>query len=262
MWQNQNRETTKNRKKDLPETERKMKTDLNMNTDTETSVLFIGNSYTFYNDLEALVANVAASTGRTVRAERVVKGGHTLPKMNDPADETGAKVEEKLAGPERFDAVFLQDHSCGPIRDREGFFRAVRELSAKWKAKGARVLLYETWGRKDGSEVLDELGMTSEEMTKALAQTYREAGNAFSLEVSPVGEAFRDVYISHPEIGLYDQDRSHPSPAGSYLAALCHYGALFGVSPVGVPYRFGTASESEAHILQAAAEKALGRRLF
>ena len=34
-----------------------------------------------------------------------------------------------------------------------------------------------------------------------------------------------------PEIGLYDPDKSHPSYAGSCVAALCHYKTVFGEMP-------------------------------
>lgn len=52
--------------------------------------------------------------------------------------------------------------------------------------------------------------------------------------VSAVGPAFLDVYTNHPEINLYNADNSHPSVAGSYLAALCHYAAIYGLSPLGL----------------------------
>ena len=38
-----------------------------------------------------------------------------------------------------------------------------------------------------------------------------------------------------PEPELYFSDGSHPSPAGSYLAACTFYATLFHASPVGLP---------------------------
>jgi len=35
---------------------------------------------------------------------------------------------------------------------------------------------------------------------------------------------------------LYDPDRSHPSYAGSYVAALCVFTALFGADPTMITY--------------------------
>jgi hypothetical protein len=66
-----------------------------------------------------------------------------------------------------------------------------------------------------------------------------------------------DVYTNHPEIELYHEDKTHPSAAGTYLAALCHYAKLYRKSPIGVSYRFGVENEEEALILQKAAHKAV-----
>src|SRR5207248_894005 len=68
---------------------------------------------------------------------------------------------------------------------------------------------------------------------RALTEAYVAIGAELGARVVPVGvawEQFRSVYVD-PD--LYDADGSHPSPAGSYLAACTFLGALFGKSPVG-----------------------------
>ena len=75
--------------------------------------------------------------------------------------------------------------------------------------------------------------------------------------LSPVGSAFYDVYTNHPEIELYNEDKSHPSLAGSYLAALCHYAAVWGKSPIGVRFVPRGISAQDALILQTAAHQAV-----
>jgi hypothetical protein len=66
---------------------------------------------------------------------------------------------------------------------------------------------------------------------------YVAVGNALSALVIPVGLAFEEAYRRHPELKLHKAyDGSHPSLAGSYLAAATCYAALYGKSPVGNGY--------------------------
>jgi len=52
-----------------------------------------------------------------------------------------------------------------------------------------------------------------------------------------VGPAWMLVREKRPELELYISDGSHPSAAGSYLAACTFYATLFRASPVGLPAR-------------------------
>ena len=61
--------------------------------------------------------------------------------------------------------------------------------------------------------------MTSQEMTDSLAAAYDRAGEMFGIPVVHVGKAFVAYRQNHPEEELYDPDLSHPSLAGSCLAA-------------------------------------------
>jgi hypothetical protein len=56
----------------------------------------------------------------------------------------------------------------------------------------------------------------------------------------------------HPD--LYDADGSHPSIAGSYLAACVLFATLFGESPAGIGGEVPALSRSAIELLQRAAE--------
>ena len=219
-------------------------------------VLFVGNSYTYFNELWDHFAAIADSMGYRVQVDHVTKGGYRLCQMNDPENEYGARVAQKLRD-NPYEVVFLQEQSHTPVSDRESFLTATRELCQKVRAVGARPILYQTWGRKEGNAILEKFGWTPEGMSRALAAAYRAAGEETFATVSPVGDAFLDVYKNHPEIDLYHADKTHPSAAGTYLAALCHFATLYRVSPVGVPYVFGVESAEETEILQRAAHRAV-----
>lgn len=221
-----------------------------------TRILFIGNSYTFYNQLWDVFAEIARGEGHPVSVDEVTKGGYRLAQMNDPSNEYGAQIAQKLSN-HSYDIVFLQEQSLNPILNSKQFNTSVRALSEKIRAIGAKPVLYETWGRKTGHEALEQNGWTTETMTSLLASAYHKIGKECDVEVSPVGEAFYEVYSKHPEIELYHADMTHPSPAGTYLAALCHYATVFQKSPIGVTYIFGVEALEHAAILQAVAHKAV-----
>lgn len=222
------------------------------------SVLFIGNSYTYCNDLPSLFGEIARSRGYELQVRSVTKGGHTLEGHADPADECGAKLEALLQS-ERFDAVFLQEFSVRPaLDDKTPFFNAVRTLCARLRRTGdVRILLYQTWGRKEPCETLDAHGWTNREMTLRLAAAYEKIAAEQGCLVSPVGTAFYAVHTRHPEIALYTEDCSHPSLTGSYLAALCHFASLYADSPLDVDYAPAGVDSAEAVLLRQAAAEAV-----
>ena len=192
-------------------------------------ILFVGNSYTYFNRMPDTLASVARAEGMDWQVESVTKGGWFLSRFADPEDVMHAPLSEKLA--ETWDAVLLQEQSCCPAADRPRFLGGVRDVCALMQQKPARLLMYVTWGRADGSPKLEELGLTRLSMTAALHDAYAEAAAECGASLSDVGGAFAYVRENCPEIGLYNDDLSHPSPAGSYLAALIHFASLSGRLP-------------------------------
>ncbi len=199
------------------------------------SVLFIGNSYTYYNEMPTkFFKEIGRQNGIDIEVTSIVKGGWTLEKHADTNDEYGAQValalDEKNVG--KYDYVILQEQSLRPARDdgRELFFVAVRELVKKIRAIGATPVLYSTWGRRRDHQKLVEFGFTHESMMWRLASAYGYMGRELDVAVANVGFAFGDIYRNHEaEINLYHTDGTHPSPVGSFVASLTLYSKIFGV---------------------------------
>jgi PKD repeat protein len=63
--------------------------------------------------------------------------------------------------------------------------------------------------------------------------------NDFKTAVAPVGVAWKKVRQDFPGINLYDPDQSHPSVAGSYLAACVFYSNIFKKTSVGSTHLAG-----------------------
>lgn len=182
-------------------------------------ILFVGNSYTYYNDMpQQIFAPKAAAAGLSAEVTAVTKGGWTLSKFADPEDEEGKRLRAVVAG-QHYDYVVLQEQSCRPVVNSEKFFEGVAGVKELLSKQADRFFLYATWGRKPGNEKLQELGLTNEEMTEQLAAAYEEAGKRFDMPVAHAGKAFADYRAKNPDVELYNPDGSHPSEKGSEIAA-------------------------------------------
>ncbi|MBE6536994.1 MAG: hypothetical protein E7673_03470 [Ruminococcaceae bacterium] len=223
--------------------------------DERVSVYFLGNSYTNYNDMSGTFGQIASSMGIDVEVTKRTKGGWHLWKYANKNDTGGELFYQDLEAYD-FDYAFLQDGSTQTLAAIAEFYDGVRLVGELLENDGAEILLYQTWGRKEGHAVLETYNHTPESMARFVAAAYEAIAAETGYTLSPVGSAFFDVYTNHPEIELYDPDLTHPSPTGSYLVALCHYATLFGRSPIGVKYTAGLDAET-ALILQTAAYNAI-----
>ena len=211
-------------------------------------VLFVGNSYTYANDLPGTVADLIRAGGTPVEVASVAVGGATL------SDHAASSETDGAMASRRWTDVVLQDQSLLPASAAyraSAFIPAARTLAARASSAGARVLLFETWAHRDGwpEEGIDGF----DAMQSAIDRAYAEAGTATGATVVPVGAALRAALAADPGLQLWQADGSHPAPAGTYLAACVFYTSLTARSPVGLPARLGV-GDDVARELQGIAE--------
>lgn len=192
------------------------------------NILFIGNSYTYYNDLPLVFSGIANDNGKNVKVSSVTFGGAMLHQFVDGENEF-AKQLDVLIQKNKFDVCILQEQSILPIVNYELFETGVKKLIEKLKPVVEKFVLYATWGRKEGSETLTQFGWTTESMTKLLAEAYEKAGTEVGASVAYVGYDFAKV--DSREIDLYNPDLTHPSYKGSCLAGLRLYKTIFDSYP-------------------------------
>jgi hypothetical protein len=199
-------------------------------------VLFVGNSYTYVNDLPKMVSQLAAADGRRLEAETDAPGGMTLVQHSKNAH----TVERIQKG--HWNWVVLQDQSQTPAFPAQqlqtAFYPGVRTLNTAVLAAGAKPLLYMTWGHKDG----DPGNFPRDNYTAMqlrLRHGYENIARPLSIRVAPVGLAWQSVVGEQPALALWQGDGSHPTPIGTYLAACVIYQCLFNRSPVGNTFTAG-----------------------
>lgn len=218
--------------------------------------LFIGNSYTHYNDMpEQIFAKILKAAGYKATVTRITKGGWYLIDSAKSTDEVGSKVESALKLRD-YDYIVLQEQSTCPAAMPAKFYTGVRNLVEKVRADGATPILYGTWGRKEGHSVLKNNGWTNESMTWMISAAYEAIGAELGVDVAYAGLAFYDVYTNNKNINLYDEDLTHPNATGSYLAAMTIFAKITGVDPTTVDYNANLTDEAAA-VLKEAARKAV-----
>lgn len=223
----------------------------------EYSILFVGNSYTYYYEMpEEIFAGIAESAGYNFTVKSLTKGGWDLIRDSSAEDDLGALVDAELKET-KYDYVVLQEQSTNPALDRGKFYDGARLVCEKVRNNGASPVLYSTWGRKEGSPDLEANGLTNETMTWKIAAAYEAIAEELKARVAHVGLAFYDVNTNGADgIKLYDNDMSHPSYKGSYLAALTIFAKITGVDPTTVEFR-GNCPAAVAEMLREAARKAV-----
>ncbi|MBI2395846.1 MAG: hypothetical protein HYV09_40150 [Deltaproteobacteria bacterium] len=191
---------------------------------SERRVLFIGNSYTFVNDLPAMLAQLSESSGVAprLRTESVTVGGATL-EDHWKGGAAPARIDEKT-----WYAVVLQGQRVEPIYPGASFVTYAQKLAERATAAAARPVFYGTWARAAGDAVFAESwsGGTPDAMQDRLTAAYVGAATTTKAALAKVGEAFRSSLKERPALALHQADRSHPTVAGTYLAACVFYGVL------------------------------------
>jgi hypothetical protein len=214
---------------------------------TCTRVLFIGNSYTYVNDLPTVFAELARSGGHRVETSMVAAGGLTLA-QHAASPQTGAAL--KSSAP---DVVVLQEQSQVPASAAARFsqmYPAAHSLVAEIETAGARPILFLTWAHRDG---WPEGGLADfRAMQASIDDGYLELARQLGVPVAPVGYAWEAVRARAPGLALWQDDGSHPSATGTYLAACVFYAAIIRESPVGLKWR-GALAEADASLLQSVA---------
>lgn len=202
------------------------------------SVLFIGNSYTYVNDLPSLFANLSAAMGKTTTVDSRTQGGATFSVHANNASSYD-KINERA-----WDYVVLQGQSQEPSFpdnqvDQQSIPPAMQLADSVYANHFcSELMLFMTWGYVNGDAQWAPIS-TYEGMQQRLRDGYSRIADSCQASVAPVGMAWKYTREHYPTINLYSADGSHPSLEGSYLAACTFYAAIFRESPVGASYTAG-----------------------
>ncbi len=222
--------------------------------DTPRRVLFVGNSYLYYNDsmhnhVRRLALAADPVTAKSFQYKSATIGGaplghHNMEHLTEPG---------KLGIKEPFELVIMHGNSTDALSDasRSGFRGKAMEFNDVIVRRSGKVALYMTPAHIKPSK------SASPDMLRKTEEMYVSGGNEINALVIPSGLAFEEAYRQRPDIKLHqDYDGSHPTLIGTYLAACTIYASVYGKSPVGNSYDYyGKVSKEDAAFLQKVAEE-------
>jgi hypothetical protein len=211
-------------------------------------VLFIGNSYTYVNDLPGIVQALADSAGgEHLAVETVAEPDYAL--VDHLAE--GTALREIAKGGWAF--VVLQQGPSSIEVNRDTLRLAVKTFARLIAAAGGKPALFSAWPTADRRI----------DFARAI-ESYKLAAGDVGGVFLPVASAWLAAWERDSTLALYAADGLHASPIGSYLSALVIYGRLMDHAAAGLPRSLRLRSgntivvdAATARILQQAADAAL-----
>jgi hypothetical protein len=195
----------------------------------EIHVLFVGNSFTYFNNMPRLVEAISESVdGPRIKTEMVAIGGARLEDLWKQGSALAAIRKQ------HWDYVVMNEQSAlgggivngeKRIGDPANFFKYAAMFDAEIQKSGGKTVVLMTWKDKnDPNRVQDELDTAFFAFGEKML---------YQIMLSPVSRAWRITNREAPEINLYFDDNHHPSKEGSYLLACVVYVTITGCKPTG-----------------------------
>jgi Putative metal-binding motif/SprB repeat/Secretion system C-terminal sorting domain len=200
------------------------------------SALFVGNSYTMFNDMPKMVANIADSKGDTLSWVMSVRGGYSL-----KSHLTRQDLYTQL-GNKQFDNVILQElHILTGYPDSIFKVESIPYIKAmknivRFYQPCANIYFTIPWAKRNGNSVdcpTDYIQCTYDGIYDRSLINFQNVKDSLNQPVIPLTVIWNRVRENYPWIYLYTNDSYHPNVLGSYLVACVNYAIIFHKSPIG-----------------------------
>lgn len=193
-------------------------------TKTEYKVLFVGNSFTYYNGgvdfhLQKMLNADGSPDSVKYVIQEIASGSYTLQAHYEDQN-TLDKIRNN-----NWNIVVLQEQSTRPVNNPDLFSEYASYLDFEIKKVNAKTVLYMTWATKYQPGDID-----------AISASYNSVGLDLNALVVPVGQVWEYALVNSPGIELYIEDFKHPTLSGTYLTACVFFYSLFDRNPVDNKY--------------------------
>ncbi|NCT09070.1 MAG: hypothetical protein GW772_03180 [Flavobacteriia bacterium] len=188
-------------------------------------VLFVGNSFTYYNNLPQVVSAMAKSQDIIIETKHSTVGGSSLENHWKGERGTQTRVMIEL---EKWDYVVFNNHSLSAINKPTDFIEYGKKFAELVRTKGAEPIFMMTWAYKSNPLMLPEI----EKMYKTLCDQTKS-------DFVPGGPLFASSLNYRPDLELF-HDNIHPSSNGTYLLGLAFYKYFTGKSVNTIPTNIAT----------------------
>jgi hypothetical protein len=198
-------------------------------------VLFVGNSYTYFENLPQVVSVISDQTDTKLVTEKITLGGAKLSEHWN--GERGLKTKEIIRDG-GYDIVVLQEWSLGAVNERDSAMKYLGLFSKYVREMGAEPYYYLTWAREKVPQ-----------QQETISKIYREAAAKNKAIVVPAGEAWALSRQLRPDFKLFFPDGTHPSENGAYLTACVFVEVLTGELPDPLPTVIGIEDHNGENVI-------------
>lgn len=192
----------------------------NQNKKRPLSVLLVGNSSIYYNNMPEMLEYIAQENKRKLKTKLISFGGYTL------RDHLNDKIVEKTLDSLSWDFVVLNEQSTlgenyfvnglQRVRESESFYESVREFDSLIRKRGAKTVIISLYPRKNVPKTDGDI----------LDYSYMKIAKELDIELSPVSQTWKDVLKAESKWQLYRDDNLHPTPLGSFVTASVIYSTI------------------------------------
>ncbi|CAL2057432.1 SGNH/GDSL hydrolase family protein [Tenacibaculum sp. 190524A05c] len=180
----------------------------------EYSILFIGNSLTYYNDLPKLVTEYAKNEKNlNIKTKMVAHPNYAI------EDHWNDGKVKRLIRRKKYDYVILQQGPSSQKDGRKMLIQYGRKYSNLCKSSNTKLCYFMVWPAIYYYHTFNGVIKNHEDAAKL--------NNAILL---PVGKVWKTHIEESKDYSLYNQDEFHPSEKGSKLAAKVIVETLFNLA--------------------------------
>lgn len=174
------------------------------------SILFVGNSLTYTNNLPQLVKKQGRAYGVLISTDVLAKPNYALiDHWND-----GTIQKEISSG--KYDFVIVQQ---GPSSQQEGrklLLESGKKISTLCRENGSEICFFMVWPSLQHYKTFN-----------GVINNYREVARDNNALLCPVGEVWKTHFDKTQNFDYYGPDGFHPSKKGSQIAAEVIVSSLF-----------------------------------
>ena len=166
------------------------------------SILFIGNSLTYYNNLPELVKQNAKEQDVRVKYEMVAKPNYAI------VDHWAEGKVQKLITKKKFDYVILQQGPSSQNEGRQMLIDSGKDYKQLCDKTNTKLCYYMVWPSRTYYHTYD-----------GVIKNHRDAAQLNDAILLPVGEVWKAYFDRTDNFQYYGPDGFHPSLLGSKVAA-------------------------------------------
>ena len=207
-------------------------------TEDTTRVLFIGNSFTYYNNMPQLFEQLGNLGNHPVKIMQHTPGGVSVGDISQGslAHMNNATVYQYIRD-YKWDFLVLQDNQGRFVLDYGVFpssslvvkgHKMIRDSLLHY-SPCAQVLWFAGWGPKNGYLPYSATGVG---LIDRIYRNYTVLLDSAGHTITPIGAAWKRVVSASNPPNLWDVDDTHPSYAGSLLTAHVIYSSIFKTSAI------------------------------